>query len=502
MQISSPPETRQRLPQAVRPLVAAWTALIVAATLAATIVPPASAQTLARPGWVGSGLASEPWWRNAVFYRLVVSTFQDSDGDGRGDLRGVIQRLDYLQSLGIDAIVLSPSEEDSPFGDLVREAGTRHIRIVIELGTGQANLVSQARLWLTRGAAGISVEGSFRTAEDQAQAHLRDLRALTGSFPGERVLIARPIGSGQVLEPGAAQLVGQIIDMPQAILPKPITNSEWQAARAPLPAGGLPLLQSGKLAPDMFGDTDPLGRGMAKIVAARLLTMPGAAAFEWRQELGLASPPGEVVSMVMQWTPSNITPPASPPSTPDQPQALHPPSDPNVYTAFKPYIAPKPVSKPLLPGQVALIDPDLLPGFTSGALKTGVGYNAKTANVAVEDADPRSLLNFYRRLIQLHHGNASIRSGTVFSLNRDAEKALVWLRRAPANAHTAGTVVVAANLSENTLTLTLDTDLTHLHIPTGTLRPLAASWTATPFAQYTNHIVLPPYSVYLGELSR
>ena len=48
------------------------------------------------------------WWEKAVFYELYPKSFQDTDGDGIGDLRGIIDRLDYLQELGIDAIWLCP----------------------------------------------------------------------------------------------------------------------------------------------------------------------------------------------------------------------------------------------------------------------------------------------------------------------------------------------------------------------------------------------------------
>jgi alpha-glucosidase len=49
-----------------------------------------------------------PWWRDAVIYQIYPRSFQDSDGDGVGDLPGVTQRLDYLRALGVDAIWLSP----------------------------------------------------------------------------------------------------------------------------------------------------------------------------------------------------------------------------------------------------------------------------------------------------------------------------------------------------------------------------------------------------------
>lgn len=39
------------------------------------------------------------WWQSAVFYQIYPKSFQDTDGDGVGDLRGVISRLDYLANL-------------------------------------------------------------------------------------------------------------------------------------------------------------------------------------------------------------------------------------------------------------------------------------------------------------------------------------------------------------------------------------------------------------------
>ena len=56
------------------------------------------------------------WLAKAVFYEVYPQSFQDSNGDGIGDLSGVISRLDYIQSLGCDAIWLNPCFE-SPFGD-------------------------------------------------------------------------------------------------------------------------------------------------------------------------------------------------------------------------------------------------------------------------------------------------------------------------------------------------------------------------------------------------
>jgi alpha-glucosidase len=48
------------------------------------------------------------WWRHGIFYQVYPRSFQDSDGDGVGDIGGIIQRLPYLRSLGVDAVWLSP----------------------------------------------------------------------------------------------------------------------------------------------------------------------------------------------------------------------------------------------------------------------------------------------------------------------------------------------------------------------------------------------------------
>ncbi|WP_422055681.1 alpha-amylase family glycosyl hydrolase [Sphingomonas sp.] len=53
-------------------------------------------------------MANSPWWKSAVIYQIYPRSFQDSEGDGIGDLAGIEHRLDYLVALGIDAIWLSP----------------------------------------------------------------------------------------------------------------------------------------------------------------------------------------------------------------------------------------------------------------------------------------------------------------------------------------------------------------------------------------------------------
>jgi alpha-glucosidase len=97
----------------------------------------------------------EDWWKNAVIYEIYPRSFQDTNGDGVGDLNGITQRLDYLKDLGIDAIWLTPvyPSPDVDFGydisdyknidpqygtladfdRLVAEANKRHIRILMDM---------------------------------------------------------------------------------------------------------------------------------------------------------------------------------------------------------------------------------------------------------------------------------------------------------------------------------------------------------------------------------
>ena len=56
------------------------------------------------------------WLNNAVFYQIYPQTFYDTDSDGIGDLKGIIEKLDYVKSLGVDGIWINPFF-DSPFND-------------------------------------------------------------------------------------------------------------------------------------------------------------------------------------------------------------------------------------------------------------------------------------------------------------------------------------------------------------------------------------------------
>lgn len=113
------------------------------------------------------GLEPDPLWhKQAIFYEVMVRSFADSNGDGSGDLQGLISKLDYLQWLGVDALWLPPffvsplkdggydvadyravlpdfgSLDD--FRELVTQAHSRNMRVVIDL---VLNHTSDAHPW-------------------------------------------------------------------------------------------------------------------------------------------------------------------------------------------------------------------------------------------------------------------------------------------------------------------------------------------------------------------
>ena len=99
-------------------------------------------------------MAQQQWYKGAVIYQVYPRSFQDSNNDGIGDLKGIINRIDYIKSLGVDAIWISPffkspmkdfgydisdyRDIDPIFGDLndfdalIEQAHARDIKIIID----------------------------------------------------------------------------------------------------------------------------------------------------------------------------------------------------------------------------------------------------------------------------------------------------------------------------------------------------------------------------------
>lgn len=117
---------------------------------------------------------NEHWWQKSVVYQIYPRSFMDSNGDGIGDLQGIISKLDYLRNLGVDVIWLSPfyaspnadngydisdyqkimeefgTMED--FDELLKEAHQRNLKIIIDM---VVNHSSDEHEWFKKSKAGI-----------------------------------------------------------------------------------------------------------------------------------------------------------------------------------------------------------------------------------------------------------------------------------------------------------------------------------------------------------
>lgn len=136
------------------------------------------------------------WWRNATIYQVYPRSFQDTDGDGEGDLRGVIKRLPYLRWLGVDAIWLSPfykspnkdggydvsdpRDVDPRFGnlstakELIEETHNTGLKIIVDI---VPNHFSTDHIWFKEAI------NSPRNSEARKRFHFYDGRGSTGGIP-------------------------------------------------------------------------------------------------------------------------------------------------------------------------------------------------------------------------------------------------------------------------------------------------------------------------------
>src|SRR6266702_5941842 len=147
-----------------------------------------------------SDAAEGRWWQGATLYQIYVRSWRDSNGDGYGDLGGVIAGLDYLQWLGVDGIWLSPTmpspDEDwgydvsgylgvhpemgtmADMDRLIAEAGQRGIRVLLDL---VPNHTSSAHPWFADARTGresaqrtyyVWARSEEHTSELQSRGHL------------------------------------------------------------------------------------------------------------------------------------------------------------------------------------------------------------------------------------------------------------------------------------------------------------------------------------------
>ena len=448
------------------------------------------AQTLARPGWVGSGMTAQSWFKHAVLYRIDTRTFargakdSESGGGTGGTLKGIAERLDYIHDLGVDAILLedlAPSTGTSPiepafgtiddFDELSLQASRRNLRILLTLSHPDPAL---ARYWLTRGVAGFYIPG------DPGSPAVAAIRKLLPSFVGQRVLITDADLSGN-----AAKAPANELQLDQALLKLPASAATNAAAgiRAAL-EGSQAMLRAG--APAIATDAQGLShsidrfapagsdREAARTIAAVLLLNRSVPVIYAGQELGVASG----AAAMIPWGKPPIAEP-EPAEEAAAPKPTPPPAaPPAAFVAserYVPYIAPV---KPVKPAAPAPPDPSTAAG---------------------QELNPTSVLRFYRQLIQLHHGRTSVRDGDETLLNYDSANALVWVRKTANPSLTNPPLVVICNLSGTPLSLPIKADLTSLHLRGSFLRSVLNP-DSQKVSMDLNPVVLPPFGVYIGEL--
>jgi hypothetical protein len=457
-------------------------------------VPSARPQTLARPGWVGSGITTDLWWKRAIIYEVNPADFNPTGGSG---IHGVTTRLDYIHSLGADAVLLTPLQPDpthaqeiapslgtlDDFDDLLREASSRHLRILLDLDPAitAANLPNVARFWLNRGVAGFHVSGT----NDAARAQAATLRTANASYLGQRILIAdadpnlapasqpqpepQPASRGRhhaharsqrKSATGAPATTVTTLDTqsPQLLLDNSL------AATTTLNAGVIrPIIerlqdiqQTDHSLPLLSTDGPAFPRSMsryadgqhdlaiAKLLATLLFTTRAESLLYYGQELGVGTPSASApASPLILWD-------APPQST----KSNTPPANPTSDT---------------------------------------------TPNAALEDANHDSLLNWYRQLSGLHHGNATLASGASLTINRDDQNVLVLVRKPKVASANSPVLVLLFNLTAQPVHLSLKADITKLGLRGSFLRTVLRSDEGMG-TLHLDEMTLPSYCAYIGEL--
>jgi len=430
--------------------------------LTCALTAPTVAQTLARPGWQGSGIATDLWWKHAIFYEVDPARFNPLANEA--PLRALLQRLDYIHDLGIDAILLTPVATDAAhptrinpnlgtlddFDDLLREASRRDLRVLLELNSRIASdeLPAVARFWLNRGVAGFHLIGSGATEHAQAES----LRAITSAFLGRRILIADADPS-LPFDPRQRTYKAPNTQSAELLLSASLARQDKLAASSVRPVLGVmqDIFDAGRSLPLLATDGEAFQRSftryadgqhdvaIAKVLATILLATRAESLLYYGQELGVPSPD---------------------------------PVPPITWSSSSPN-----AKRTASVGQTTLAAP----------------------NAALEEADSDSLLNWYRQLIALHHGSATIASGSSITIDEDDKDVLVWIRKPHSITPRTPALVIVCNLTGEPVTLSLTASLKHLQLRGSFLRTVLRSDKGMG-TMHLDSMTIAPYTAYVGQL--
>jgi glycosidase len=504
--------------------------------------------------------APVPWWNDEVFYEVFVRSFADSDGDGNGDLQGLIGKLAYLDDLGVTALWLMPImqffsndtsatdvyttvEQDyganEDFKDLVAAAHARGIEVIVDLmlnhtsskhpwfvesGSGPdaptrdwyvwsatdpgtktywgspawherdgayyyglfwegmpdlnyrtpavtAQMDRVARFWLVEmGADGFRLDAVRHLVEDgdqladTTQTHewlaawddrLDDVdpAALTVGEVWDSTELAAPYVTGDetdlVFEFSLAEQLLASVDQSD---PSMFARQLRTVLAAYPPGQFAPFLTNhdqNRVMARLAGDVPK-----AKLAATALLTLPGVPFLYYGEEIGMVGrKPDEMIRTPMQWEATEGA------------------------------------------------------GFTNGTPWEPINPDHGTVNVAAQLADPGSLLNHYRRLLDLRAAHPALSVGGLDLLDSTCDSVLAFLRQ---TADGADTVLVVHNFGATEATrCALST--TSSALPEGSLRATdllagtrAADLEATSggaINDYTPLTTLPPRSTAVLQLT-
>ncbi len=430
----------------------------------------ASAQVLAHPGWTRSGFAAEPWYQRAVFYQVPSAA---------PDFKALTERLDAMQSTGIDAVIVTPpalpslagaSAEQAiaaqsaldAFDTFTRQATARGIRVLAALPAAHADadLAGRIRFWLTRGVAGLRLEIPPDTSAQDHAAIAASARSLAAGAGGQRVVLVDTDNSNAASPTAAFKPNRTDRSASRSAAQSSAPQLQVLTLNGPLTAASLrPQLLAALGAQNTLLDTQVESAThadsapLAQVLATIALTANPAALADPAQPLVLPAtlPPPEPVDDA-----AKPTPPPIPPQPP-----------PGVYLPFVPYMPPqRPVKK--------------------------------TAPPPPAD-DPLTI--FYAKLAALHHSNVALRTGSKTLLDFDAQNALVWVARPASPTPQNAPVVVLCNLSAQPVTLSLADAMKKLNLHGFFLRKLLRSDDAMG-AEDIAAVRLAPYSVFIGELRR
>jgi alpha-glucosidase len=398
----------------------------------------APAQTLARTGQAGSGLNADLWWKQAVFYQV------SSNPDSPADYKSIAARLDALHSLGVDALLVPMPELPGP------QAPGPALDDFDEL-------IHQAAL------RGIRVLLTFTAASVTA-----DLA------PTARFWLSRGVAGFHLVTPPSASpqdsqsIVQALRKITSGAAGQRIVLSNFNPGATPAP------LSSSASHPSSRGTSTPRANrpgdstGAQLQIDARLsqLDLPDAASLRPLLAQSLTTP-----NLLL-----DFHPPAPPPGSPDP------------YPALAHAMA----AVLLTTHSAALIDADT----------TLQPQSALPSATPLADApSASSLADWYSKLSVLHHGNTTVRYGSITTLNFDLQNALVWVIRPASNSALAPPVVVACNLSSSPLQISLTSAIHSLNLRGSYLLTLLRSDQAMG-AQDLGSVNLPPFAVYIGELHR